>query len=411
MKYRSFLVLLSLCLLSPLQGYFASVKALGMGGCGVANPQDALAAAYNPAGMVWVGTRADLGAHGRYTGGRVTIEQSDLLDGNGSFLANRGTNFVTPSFGVNWMVCDCIDFSIGAVCYTKQFTKASYAEPLPTFGTSSLSMQFWQGVLSPVCAIRFEQFSLGISVDFISARLKAGGLQYFDNAIFSTNPGSVTNRKESSAGAITYTIGGLYKCTPTLSFAAMWQLQAKGGHFQKYSGLMPQNAQIQLPSRVAGGLYWKLSAHCGVALDVEHIGWNRVDFWHNCFSTSLSDLYANPFGAAAGPGFGWEDETIFHIGTDIQFSPAITFRAGYRYGRSPVKSRETYMNTLTLNIVEQEISVGVTVDLGYSGEISGYYSYGIEKNLQGSSLAEFGGGVYSLSSQRQAAGISYGWGW
>ena len=46
-------------------GYFAhgyGVKAQGMGGVGIALPQDALAAATNPAGMGLIGDRIDFGA-------------------------------------------------------------------------------------------------------------------------------------------------------------------------------------------------------------------------------------------------------------------------------------------------------------------------------------------------------------
>ncbi|MCE2969912.1 MAG: hypothetical protein LW847_06780 [Burkholderiales bacterium] len=45
-------------------GYFShgeGVKAQGMGGVGIALPQDAIAAATNPAGMAFVGDRFDLG--------------------------------------------------------------------------------------------------------------------------------------------------------------------------------------------------------------------------------------------------------------------------------------------------------------------------------------------------------------
>ena len=45
-------------------GYFShgyGIKAKGMGGVGIALPQDALAAATNPAGMAMVGSRMDFG--------------------------------------------------------------------------------------------------------------------------------------------------------------------------------------------------------------------------------------------------------------------------------------------------------------------------------------------------------------
>lgn len=46
-------------------GYFQhgyGIKSKGMAGVGYALPQDAIAAAGNPAGMVWVGNRIDFGA-------------------------------------------------------------------------------------------------------------------------------------------------------------------------------------------------------------------------------------------------------------------------------------------------------------------------------------------------------------
>ena len=45
-------------------GYFSDgygIKAKGMAGVSIAMPQDTLAAANNPAGMVWQGDRLDLG--------------------------------------------------------------------------------------------------------------------------------------------------------------------------------------------------------------------------------------------------------------------------------------------------------------------------------------------------------------
>jgi len=47
-------------------GYFQhgyGVKSQGMGGVGIALPQDALAAATNPAGMAFIGDRYDLGVN------------------------------------------------------------------------------------------------------------------------------------------------------------------------------------------------------------------------------------------------------------------------------------------------------------------------------------------------------------
>jgi long-chain fatty acid transport protein len=60
----SLLLLLTATTASATDGYFAhgyGVKSKGMGGVGIALPQDALAAATNPAGMGLIGDRVDIG--------------------------------------------------------------------------------------------------------------------------------------------------------------------------------------------------------------------------------------------------------------------------------------------------------------------------------------------------------------
>ena len=56
-------LLASLCMTSTsADAVLASVKTTGMAQTGISYPQDALAAAFNPAGAAWVGNRFDLGA-------------------------------------------------------------------------------------------------------------------------------------------------------------------------------------------------------------------------------------------------------------------------------------------------------------------------------------------------------------
>src|SRR4030065_652539 len=71
-------------------GFFAigqGTKSKGMGGVGIALPQDSLASAANPAGMVFLGDRFDIGmsASKSQTGetdvnGGVVVFQADLVD-------------------------------------------------------------------------------------------------------------------------------------------------------------------------------------------------------------------------------------------------------------------------------------------------------------------------------------------
>lgn len=87
-------------------GYFThgyGVKAQGMGGVGIALPQDALAAASNPAGMALVGDRVDFGM--TWFRPQRASELSGTAGGSGMFdgvtRANDSEHFFIPEFGYN----------------------------------------------------------------------------------------------------------------------------------------------------------------------------------------------------------------------------------------------------------------------------------------------------------------------
>ena len=86
-------------------------KTEGMGGAGIALPQDSLAAANNPAGMVMVGDRADVGLIWFKPIGSTEITGKSVPGENGTYDGNGRSNFFIPSFGYNKMIS--ADTSIG----------------------------------------------------------------------------------------------------------------------------------------------------------------------------------------------------------------------------------------------------------------------------------------------------------
>ncbi len=107
-------------------GYFAhgyGIKAKGMGGAGIAFPQDALAAATNPAGMALVGNRIDIGGEifnpnreatitgtvNRAPGTLGAFDPGEIAS-NGTFESGK-EYFLVPEFGYNRMIKP--DMSVG----------------------------------------------------------------------------------------------------------------------------------------------------------------------------------------------------------------------------------------------------------------------------------------------------------
>ncbi len=90
-----------------------SIAEKGMAGAGAANSHDSLAAATNPAGMVWQGDRYDIGAAifspmRSYT---VTVAPSSPSSLALGTVDSDNEAFLIPQYGQNWMLDS--DSSIG----------------------------------------------------------------------------------------------------------------------------------------------------------------------------------------------------------------------------------------------------------------------------------------------------------
>lgn len=112
MKLKKIAVLIAAAGLSSsafaTNGYFAhgyGIKAKGMGGVGIAYGQDALAAATNPANMVLLGNRWDVGVE-YFRPQRESEIVGNLAGANGKYDGNDSENYFVPEFGYNKMIAN-----------------------------------------------------------------------------------------------------------------------------------------------------------------------------------------------------------------------------------------------------------------------------------------------------------------
>ena len=120
-KISTALALVGLCTISgaalATNGYFSSgygIKAKGMGGAATAMSIDAFGGANNPASMVWVGDRLDLGVE--YFRPIRTARRVGSQGGANDFNQDSDTNnFFIPEFGYNKMLSKSL--SLGVTVY------------------------------------------------------------------------------------------------------------------------------------------------------------------------------------------------------------------------------------------------------------------------------------------------------
>lgn len=407
-------IIASLCInTSSVEGVLASVKTTGMAATGVAYPQDALAGAFNPAGMADVGDRFDIGITWDHTQRHADIEGNlaPIPGINGRRDASQCKNFFTPDFGINKQFCYCgWDFSVGFVAYNRNFNKTSYKHPLPLLGTSKAGLEYIHETFSPTFAVKlWDRHHFGFSVNYMVQRFKVDGIQNFDTEFTTTAPGHVTNRKYAYSQGVGVTLGWRSQLTDWLSIGATYQPQTHMHRFKKYRGFLAQHGKLNIPTKIAGGIAIRFLPCATIAFDVEYIGWNKIKALKNPLILPTPFIPSTLLGNPNAAGFGFRSQTFYRVGIDYDINDCWTVRAGYRYAKSPIRSSQTAVNLLICDTVENFATVGATYIINCNNEVSMFYAHGFSHKISGNSVPiALGGGNVKLRSHTDAVGISWG---
>lgn len=412
---------------SGLDAFVTSVKASGMALTGVAYPQDAHAAVFNPAGATRIGDRLDGDlTWNHYTGKSIFRHNRSLvIPGiNGTFNAVQQKNSYAPSLGINKNLCLWnIPISVGLVMFTRDFGKTTYTRPLPLIGTSPPGLELTRPQASLYTAIEFDpsayfncdnfwigRQSIGVSVDFIGQRFKADG---FQNAIsISISPKHVTNHGydyKYGVGATIGWMGDFFSDYLTLGVAIKPKITC--GRFKKYEGFLADRGRLDVPTTLLAGfaIHW-LPGKSTIAFDLEY-GWlSKIKALANpsIVPNSLDTL----FGTSHGPGYGWKNQAIYRIGIDYKLSCSLTIRAGYSWRTELFSHLENFANALSMEIMRDYITVGGSWKYNCF-EASMFYAYGIQILKKGKdtipAAQPFGGGDVDLKLIRNLVGLSLGY--
>jgi long-chain fatty acid transport protein len=386
----------------------------------ISYPLDSLVGAYNPAGMVDVGDRLDLEAGWVRDTGSADISGNQspfarLVDGH--FNGMRTKDVYPFSFGINKNFCFCNDWEVGAglICYNRNYQKTTYTKPFVLLGTSNLGMEYVNQTISPILSIRWcNMHSIGISANFQIERVKVNGIQRFDHAPNlllgpgSIAPGHVTNRGYNYSTGWGFTIGYRGQITEDLNVGITYQPETSMRRLDKYKGFLAHRGKLNIPQKFGAGISYRFVQCLVVAFDVENIQWSKIKSLHNPL---LHDGILEPLGSEHGPGFGFRDQWYYRVGADWQINQCFYLRAGFRHANTPIRKSQTTVNLLSLDTVEDFITVGGTWNITENNEISAVYAYGFEKKINGINAipTSFGGGNVKIKEEKFAIGASWGY--
>tara|TARA_R110001606_G_scaffold399310_1_gene584797 strand:+ start:126750 stop:128054 length:1305 start_codon:yes stop_codon:yes gene_type:complete len=385
-------------------GYLAhgyGIKSRGMAGAGVALPQEALIAAINPAGIVFVGNRLDINAtlfsprrSYEVTGNPSSnTQESKLAPGK---VDSSREYFVLPEAGATWQLND--HSAVGLTLYgnggmNTRYSAKDTAGSTGTFESGTAGVDLAQLFLSPTFAYKFNNgAALGVSAVLAYQYFEAKGLTNFGQ--LSNSAQNLTNNGHDNSFGAGINVGFILPVSEQLSLGGGLRSRVYMSKLNDYQGLFTEQGDMDIPASATIGLAWKTTTSLTLALDVQKTWYSAIDAVGNsmqpamnlCGGAKFSGASTDPscLGGNNGLGFGWKDMTTVKLGLQYEASNDWTWRVGYSHGNQPIPKSEVFFNILAPGVMEQHFTAGFTkkFDNG-SQEINFAAMYAPTKNISG----------------------------
>jgi long-chain fatty acid transport protein len=397
-------------------GYFShgiGTAEKGLAGAGVAYSQDTLAAANNPAGMVWQGASYDIGAaiFGPRRSYSATGSPSQACgpggctfsigDGDQS-IDSENEAFLIPQFGYNWAISP--ERTIGVSVFGNGGMNTEYKggtavvpdgvggfNTLPgTYGDGTAGVNLEQLFVSTTYAAKItESSSWGISAIVAYQTFEATGMSNFGG--FSSDPSKLSNNGTDTAYGLGIRIGIQAEVAPGIRIGAAYQPKIDMTEFDDYSGLFAEEGDFDIPSNYTLGLAIDVGSSGILLLDYQGINYEDVAAVSNPIAP-LTDGSCAPgptggsgsgcLGGKDGAGFGWENMQIIKLGYQWQTGKN-TWRLGYSHTNQPIPSSEVVFNIIAPGVIEDHFTFGYTRDLNAKSSISFAAMYAPSNSVKG----------------------------
>lgn len=437
---------------SATNGYFMigfGAKSRGMGGVGVAYPQDALAAAANPAGMAEIDMdtmRIDVGGelfnppravmHDSAALGQTDVQSANNIylipNMGGAYRFNRkitvGMSAIGAGLGTRYdqtvpgnPTCVNGDTSGGVGSTFFNFNCNADSQ---TVGVMLMQMQ-----MLPTVAYKLnKQHSLGASLAIAVQTFRAFGLGAFEDLGFAATNEYVSGEGNDWSYGGGLRLGGLHKLDKkgTFTFGWNWASRVYMTKFDKYRNLFAEQGDFDIPTHYAIGVAYKPNKKLTIAADVQRIEFSSIKSVGNPGPNVLDPDDLNPLcpgddsldaarcklGGDDGMGFGWEDQTVYKLGINYDYNAAWSFRAGANYGESPIPDDQVLFNMLAPATVEWHITFGASYRPSPNVEWSFNYMHAFENVIKGpTAFSPTGlpvvGENASISMRQNSLGVSF----
>ena len=238
-----------------------------------------------------------------------------------------------------------------------------------------------------------------------------------------TSPTGLSDNGDDSSYGWGAQIGAIWDINPMVSLGASIRSKMYMQEFDKYSDLLAEGGDFDMPAVGTIGLAFRPNKQLTLALDVQQIWYGDVKSIANdnelaqkcdlnaAFGQSTNGSIYNAsscLGGSDGAGFGWRDMTVLKLGIQYALNDALTLRAGYSHGNSPIVGSQVAFNTLAPAVLEDHWTIGATYRMAKNYELTFWGMYAPEKTVSGPG-AFTGTQAPEISMYQYEIGVNFGW--
>jgi long-chain fatty acid transport protein len=351
---------------------------------------------------------------------------------DGKFDGSDSEWFFIPEFAYSHVIDD--QMSAGISLFGNGGMNTDYESPgiplfnsnpmtgMPAGGSTGINLQ--QMFIVPTFAYKINaQHSIGIGANIVAQGFKADGLGSFDNPFFSTSPGNVAENGTDWAWGAGVRVGWLGQINDMVSLGAYYSSKTWMQEFDEYKGLFAEEGDFDIPENFGIGIAIKATPDLVIAADIVRINYSEIDSiankfgnFYGCpalnaalgpFAPTSAVSPSNCLGGSNGPGFGWDDQTVFKLGVQYRIDEQWTVRAGYNYAEQPIPDSETLFNVLAPATVEHHLTLGASWNLAPDQELTFAYMHAFENEVKGDYTLPFG--KADIKMYQDSFGIQYSW--
>lgn len=398
-------------------GYGA--KSVAMGGAAIANPQDSLAGAVNPAAVALTGNEFEIGSE--FFQASATSTLGGLTQNSVASHSEHFNFFIIPHIGYSKAYSPDVSFGFsfvgaggGGSRYQRNlFNYANNPNDPNVAKPVGISMDIAQ--MNPTVAFKFNETNyIGATLILSFQKFRAIGLDYFSNFTSTgLNTTTLTDNGNDYAYGAGLRLGWLGKFMgDRLLLGAAGSSKVYMSRFDKYSDLFAEQGKLDTPAVFGVGMSYKITPALTTALDITYTMYEGVNAIGNTPPSTGGSIYSvnqatNALGKDQGLGFGWRNQTVFKLGLAYNLSSSMVLRTGWNYGKSPIPSDNgaPLFSIVAPATTQHHFTMGATYRSDPTTEWNFMYMHAFRYTESGPAYI---GNTAEISMAQNSIGITYG---